>query len=264
MVCHLRKCFAEFPNTLNLQNFYVVGLTSIRLRVFLFHTPVSQQRGSKDAEFCRCCRLSPFRVFKAVEGQISYGFLKKPPKMAPAFNTENKAMDSPQTLQQCCLVNLHPQPPVSPAWPVSSSVSRLDSPWFAVWNRPPFTGMSERRGPRPPVIGLDPSVLVPWLAAQSSSLYGDYLIKELMSRNVWAAEEEAESTNRFCGHIKKLLPHPLGASHWVLKSLGCLIVRFGVMGEKLRETPTYRDSFTLMATSRRTQLFLPKVCAQAV
>lgn len=62
----------------------------------------------------------------------------------------------------------------------------------------------------------------------------------------------------------KTLPHPLGVSHWVLESLGCLIVRFGVMGENVRETPTYRDSFTLMATNRRIQLFLPKVCVQAV
>lgn len=144
-------------------------LTYVFLRVFLFHTPVSQQRGSKDAEFCRCCRLSPFGVVNAVKGQIYYGFVKKP-KTAPDFNTSSKAVDLPQTLQWCYLVNLHPQPPVCPAWPVSSSVSRLDAPWFAVRGRPPFTGMSGHRGPLSPVIGIDPSVLVPWLAAQNTSL----------------------------------------------------------------------------------------------
>lgn len=145
-------------------------LTSICLRVFLFHAPVSQQRGSTDAQCCHFCRLSPFRACKDV--------LKK--RKQPNFNTRRKAPDSPQTLQQCYWVNLHPQPPVSPAWPVSSSVSRLDAPWFAaqyaVRDRPPFTGMSGHRGPCPPVIGLDPPVLVPWLAttcvlaAQGASL----------------------------------------------------------------------------------------------
>lgn len=110
-----------------------------------------------------CCRLSPCKVFNAVQGLISFGFLKKKKlETAPDFNPRSKAVDLRQTLQRCYLVNLHPQPPVSPAWPVSSSVSRLDSPWLAVgWGRPPFTGTSGHRGPRPPVIGLDSSVLVP-------------------------------------------------------------------------------------------------------
>lgn len=129
-------------------------------------------------------------------------------------------MDSPQTLQRDCLVNLHPQPPASPTWPVSSSVSRLDSPWFAVWGRPPITTVmsGHTRVPGPPGHWFR-SLRLGSMAccSQQRTLSSE----ELMSRNVWASEEEAESTNRFCGHIKKLFAAP----PWAPLSLGPKVTR---------------------------------------